>query len=108
VSNPAHSAEKLQEAMDLLNETAREKREELLKLIDEKYTDLKSALVDAAQASAGLVSKEGELVAGTAKDAVTTADQSVHKHPWCYIGGAAAVGLIIGLLLKGHCPREAS
>ena len=106
MSNPAHSPEKLHEAMDLLNEAAREKREELLKLIDEKYTDLKSALGDAAQASAGLVGKEGELVADTAKNAITTTDQSVHKHPWFYIGGAAAVGLVLGLLLRGQCRRE--
>ena len=99
MTHTTHSADKLHEALALLNEAAKEKREEVQRLIAEKYTDLTSVLGDAAQASGHWLKKEGNLVADTAKEAASTADESVRKHPFYYIGGAAAVALILGLLL---------
>jgi ElaB/YqjD/DUF883 family membrane-anchored ribosome-binding protein len=95
------STEKLNEALAHLNEAAKERREELQKLLAEKYTDLRSAFGGAVNTSSDWVKEQGREVGDTAKLAASTVDHSVRKHPWYYVGGAAAVGLLIGLLV-GH------
>jgi ElaB/YqjD/DUF883 family membrane-anchored ribosome-binding protein len=102
MTQTAASTEKLNEALAHLNEAAKERREELNKLLAEKYTDLKSALGGAAGASAGWVKEQGKEVGDTAKLAASTVDHSVHKHPWYYVGGAAVGALILGFLLGRH------
>jgi ElaB/YqjD/DUF883 family membrane-anchored ribosome-binding protein len=99
MTHVTHSAEKLEEALALLNEAARDKREEVKKLITDKYTDLTSALSDAADASGQWLKKEGKLATDSTKEAASTVNESVHKHPWPYIGGAAVGTLILGLIL---------
>lgn len=91
--------EKLHEALAHLNEAAKERREELQKLVSDKYTDLWSALGGAAQASASWVGEQGREVGATAQLAAATVDRSIRKHPWYYVGGAAVGGLLIGLLV---------
>jgi ElaB/YqjD/DUF883 family membrane-anchored ribosome-binding protein len=98
MSLPKDSPEKLDEALAHLNEAARERRGELQKLLAEKYTDLWSAFGGAAQASANWVGEQGKEVGATARLAAVTVNHSVRKHPWYYVGGAAAGGLLIGLL----------
>ncbi|MFO7675665.1 MAG: hypothetical protein R6X12_05080 [bacterium] len=100
MSHMKDNPEKLDEALAHLNEAARERREELRKLLTEKYTDLWSALGGAAHASADWVGEQGKEVGATARVAATTVDHSVRKHPWYYVGGAAATGLLIGLLAR--------
>ena len=95
------STEKLNEALAHLNEAAKERREDLHKLLNERYTDLKSALGGAANASADWVKEHGREVGDSAKLAATTVDHSVRRHPWYYVGGAALGGLLVGLLI-GH------
>ena len=99
MTHTATSAENLHEAMRLLNEAARGKREELQELLGEKYSDLRSVLGDASQASLGWIKHTGEVVAGTAKKAAGTVNDSVHEHPWPYIGAAALGALILGFML---------
>ncbi len=96
------STEKLNEALAHLNEAAKERREELNKLMAGKYTDLKSALGGAAGASADWVKEQGKEVGDTAKLAASTVDRSAHMHPWYYVGGAALGGLLLGFLLGRH------
>jgi ElaB/YqjD/DUF883 family membrane-anchored ribosome-binding protein len=93
--------ESLHEALAHLNEAAKESREEIRKLVNEKYTDLRDTLAGAAQASAGWVKEQGTEVADKTKMTATAVDKSVHRNPWAYIGGAAAAGLVLGLLI-GH------
>jgi len=102
MTHTAANTEKLNEALAHLNEAAKERREELDKLIAEKYTDLKSALGGAAGASAGWVREQGREVGDAAKLATSTVDHSAHEHPWYYVGGAALGGLLLGFLLGRH------
>jgi len=96
------STEKLNEALAHLNEAAKERREDVQKLLAEKYTDLRSAFGGAAHASADWVREQGREVGDTAKLAASTVDHSVRKHPWYYVGGAALGGLLLGFLLGRH------
>lgn len=92
-------ADKLNEALFYLNEAAKERREDLQKLLADKYTDLGAAFGAVANASAGWVKEQGREVGDTAKLAASTVDDSVRSHPWYYVGGAALAGVLIGLLV---------
>ena len=98
MTNARATSESLNEALSHLNEASKERREEVQKLIDEKYTDLKHAFGGVARASAGWVKEQGREVGDTAKLATSTVDHSVRRYPWAYFGGAAATGFLVGLL----------
>ena len=65
----------------------------------EKLHDAMTSLNEAAHASTGWIKHKGEAVADTAKKAASTVNDSVHKHPWPYIGSVALGALILGFLL---------
>lgn len=83
---------KLAEALELLNEAARDKRDEVKELLTDKYHHIKETM-----------SKEGQemLVKGQEKlyEAVRDTDLRAHKDPWPFIAGAAAVSLMVGYLM---------
>jgi ElaB/YqjD/DUF883 family membrane-anchored ribosome-binding protein len=101
MSETTHSAETLNEALALLNQAAKEKRGEVEKLVNDKYTDLKSLLGGSAQASAEWLKAKGKVASETMQEAALDVNESVHQHPWYYIGGAAFGALILGYML-GH------
>ena len=94
--------DKLNESLAHLDQAARERREELNKLLTDKYTDLKSAVGEAAGASAVWLKEQGREVGDKAGQVARSVDHSVHGHPWYYIGGAALGGLLLGFLLARH------
>jgi ElaB/YqjD/DUF883 family membrane-anchored ribosome-binding protein len=97
---------KISEALDLLNEAAREKGDELKGLMSNKYAHIKEAMAagvdhgkevlkhtqDFAQES---INQGKEKVIEIAGDV----DKRVHKDPWVYIAGAAAASLLLGYLI---------
>lgn len=90
---------KINDALELLNEAAREKKLELQAAMEHKYTDLSSSFREFTDQ---VKSRAGEkLRAGKQKvvDVATDVDTSVHTHPWAYIGGASAAALMVGFLL---------
>ncbi len=91
---------RISEALELLNEVARDKKTELEAVVRSKYTDLTelmSALGDQVKSRAA-----ARFEAGKQKvvDVAGDVDESVHRNPWAYIGGAALAGLLLGLLLS--------
>ena len=90
---------KIDEALELLNEMAREKRSELKGMVSEKYGHLKAALggtADKAQDQAREAFARGEEKLG---EFTSKIDENVHKNPWPYLGGTALGFLILGTLL---------
>jgi ElaB/YqjD/DUF883 family membrane-anchored ribosome-binding protein len=94
---------KINEALELLNESAKEKKAELLGMVAGKYSNLKSALGLGAGGAAEKLraqAREGyALGEEKVKEFASKADDAVHKNPWRYIGGAALGFLILGYLL---------
>lgn len=96
---------RINEALELLNAVARDRKSELEAAVRDKYADFKS-LVSAlgAEAKSRAVDK---VEAGKQKavDVAKDVDESVHRNPWAFIGGAALTGLLLGLLL-GRSRRD--
>jgi ElaB/YqjD/DUF883 family membrane-anchored ribosome-binding protein len=88
---------KINEALELLNELAKEKKAELLGMVTEKYSSLKSAL----NGTAGKLEEQARetLAQGEAKarEIASKVDDDVHKNPWPYLAGTALGFLVLGL-----------
>lgn len=80
----SHVAEKVKEALELLNEASGEKKDEILRKLRNVYADIKDA---------------EERVVEKAQDAARDINVKVHNNPWPYVGAAALGGVVIGLLI---------
>ena len=107
------SSEKIAEALKLLEEAAQQKKSELKSAMSDKYTHLKSVIVEAESSLAKSLAearKHAIEVAVHAKDVsvekareiANDVDKNVHQNPWAYIGGTAVVGL---LLMRDRKPQ---
>jgi ElaB/YqjD/DUF883 family membrane-anchored ribosome-binding protein len=89
---------RIAEALELLNEAAKDKKDELKHLISHKFGDLKSLV----EGVAGKVQRETvdtyEHGKEKIEDVLSEVDKSVHKNPWPYIGGVAVFALFLGYL----------
>jgi hypothetical protein len=88
-------AHKIEEALNLLNQAAKEKKEDLLKSVNEKYSHLRDAFANATSQNADTVrqwKKTGERFIRDGKekviDTASAIDEQVHRSPWgsCWEG----------------------
>lgn len=104
------SSEKISEALKLLEEAAREKKDELKSAITDKYSHLKDVIVETESSLAKSLSdarKHAVDAAVHAKDVsvekareiADDVNKNVHQNPWPYVAGTAAVGLLLGYIL---------
>ena len=86
---------KISEALELLNEAAREKKDELKSLMANRYAHIREAM------SSGLEHGKEVIIQGKekVKEMAVDVDKRVHKDPWIYIAGAAAASLLLGYLM---------
>ena len=97
---------KIQDALDLLNDAAEEKKEEVYEMIGDKYDSLRGIFETAVhngQGAAVYAQKQiNKSLHEEEKKIRQTAAQwgkKIRQEPWKYLGAAAAGSLIIGLLL---------
>ncbi len=100
------SSKKFEEALQLLNDAAKEKKDEIQNLLSDKYTDIRKIIeqtasqqkqnLKRAQRVAGEWIEEGE---ETLRDVAAEVDENVHENPWPYIGGVAIGALLLGFIL---------
>jgi ElaB/YqjD/DUF883 family membrane-anchored ribosome-binding protein len=90
---------RINEALDLLNAAARDKKVELQAAMENKYTDL-SSVVSAFAGEMGSRANE-QYQAGKQKvvDVATNVNKCVHNNPWAYVGGAAVAATLVGYML---------
>lgn len=102
----SNSSKKFEEALHILNEAAKEKKEEIQDLLGDKYTHIKDAIQEATEdklkelnrfkkTAQKAIEEGGEKFAEVAQDL----DEKVHENPWPYIGGAALGALLLGYIL---------
>lgn len=83
-----HKTDKIHEALDLLNEAAKEKGEELYEIAEDKYSHIKDAFLSSAGNGKAFLNREQRKLA-----------KSLQHNPWPYVGAAALSALVIGLVL---------
>ncbi|NMC43425.1 MAG: hypothetical protein GYA46_05855 [candidate division Zixibacteria bacterium] len=96
---------RINEALELLNSVARDKKAELQSAIENKYADLSSVVSSFAGKMKSQAVEKYEVGKQKVVDVASDIDKSVHKNPWAYIGGAAFAGLVFGFLL-GRSRRD--
>ena len=92
-------AKKISEALELLEEVAKDKKAELQSLVSEKYDSLKSVLGDAAEGLQEQGRETYEHGIEKVKDLASRSVENVRRHPWPYLGGTAIGFLILGFFL---------
>ncbi len=104
--NGNSSDKKINEALELLNEAALEKKDEIQRLLSDKYQNAKEIFQEAAEqgrdrfdqvkeAAEQALENSGDALKQIAEDI----DKDARKNPWAYIAGAAVVTLLLGYIL---------
>jgi len=97
---------KISEALELLNEAAKEKRDELKGLMVNKYSHIREAMTAGVEHGKEIlkhtkdITQEG--IAEGKEKVIAMAgevDKRVHKDPWTYIAGTAVASLLLGYLM---------
>ena len=97
---------KIVEALELLNEAAKDKKDELKGLFTDKYSHIKQMMVAGTEQGKRFLDTAEHLTQDTIiegkemiKRVVIEADKRAHKDPWPYITSAAALSLVFGYLM---------
>ena len=107
-----NSNKKFEEALNLLNEAAKEKKDEIQGLLGDKYNHIKEAIQEVSsdkmkefnrfkKTAHAAMEEGGEKL----KEVTTDLDEKVHENPWAYIGGAAFGALLLGYIF-GSSKRQ--
>jgi ElaB/YqjD/DUF883 family membrane-anchored ribosome-binding protein len=98
--------DQIEEALELLNAAAQEKKEEVFELLGDKYEHLKEFFESAAHNGAAIAGRTKEQIAKSLhqeekklKEVAAELDEKVHKDPWAFMGGVALGSLVLGLIL---------
>ena len=106
------SSENIAAALTLLEEAAKQKKDELRMVMSDKYTNLRglimehdsslmNSLSDARKHVVEAAVHAKEVGLEKAREIARDVDKSVHQNPWPYIAGSAVVSVLLGYIL-GH------
>jgi len=105
----AITAEKINEALKLLEDAAKENKDQILCATTGKFENLKCAILDekglkerlalAAHKAAEMAASLKEAAADKTREIAGAIDQNVRKNPWPYVAGVAVGALMLGFLL---------
>ena len=101
------SSENIAAALKLLEEAAKQKKDELRTLMSDKYTNLRSLIMESESSlmESLTTAKDHALEAASdvkeasvekAREIARDVDKNVHQNPWPYIAGSAVVGVLLG------------
>ena len=89
---------KIDEALELLNEVAKDKEADLMGMVSEKYSNLKAAFNGVAEKFQHHAQETYAQGKEQMQELATQMDGDVHKNPWPYLGGTAIGFLILGFI----------
>lgn len=104
------SKENFTTALKLLEEAAKQKKEELTAVMSDKYTNLRSLILEkegnlaksfttARDQAVDMAEHVRDAGIEKAREIADDVDKSAHQNPWPYIGGSALVGVLIGYIM---------
>jgi len=104
------SSENIGAALKLLEEAAKQKKDELRTIMSDKYTNLRSLILENETSLMESLTtvKDHAFEAATdvkeagvekAREVARDVDEGVHQNPWPYIGGSAVVSVLLGYIL---------
>jgi ElaB/YqjD/DUF883 family membrane-anchored ribosome-binding protein len=104
------SSENIAAALRLLEETAKQKKDDLRTLMSDKYTNLRSLIMEnesslmeslttAKDHAFEAASDVKEAGVEKAREIARDVDMGVHQNPWPYIAGSAVVSVLLGYIL---------
>ena len=93
------STDKINEALRLLDEAARDKKHELRDLMGNQYHHLRDAVVEGEHNLIRIAARAKDEGVEKAKQAAGDVDKHVRDHPWPYIGGVAVTALLVGYIM---------
>lgn len=112
-SESTNGHKKLSDALQVLNDAATEKKEEIQGLLNDRYKDLRTFVRHTAASNRKAIKKfrrsaEDLIEEGQERitDAATNVDKNVRKNPWAYIGTAAGVAIVVGFLMGRSNRRD--
>lgn len=102
--------EKISEALKLLEDAARQKKDELKSALSDKYTHLRDLIVeteggvvkslsDARRHAIGAAAHAKDVGVEKARELARDVDKNVRNNPWPFIAGSVGVGLLLGYIL---------
>ncbi len=109
-SAPIKEENKISEALDLLEEAAKEKKDDITEMLASKYANLREAIVGASKVT-GVAAEDAAARAKEAlghaydvsrekvKQTADVVDAQVHSTPWPFVGGVALLSLMFGYIL---------
>jgi len=99
-------AQKINEALELLNEAAHGQKKEFSDLLSDKYGDLKKAVMelegnveDSAREGVDRLRELKEAAASQARNTASQVDRRAHEDPWKTLGWSVVGAFVAGLLL---------
>jgi ElaB/YqjD/DUF883 family membrane-anchored ribosome-binding protein len=104
------TSENIADALNILEDAAVQKKDELKRVIADKYVNLRGMIMESEKGfiktltNAKTQAVEAVLHAkelGTEKglELAKGLDKNVHVNPWPYIGGTAVIGLLLGFII---------
>jgi len=104
------SSENIAAALKLLEEAAKQKKDELRTLMSDKYRNLRSLILEdeSSLMESLTAAKDHAFEAATdvkeasvekAREIARDVDKGVHQNPWPYIAGSAVVSVLLGYIL---------
>jgi ElaB/YqjD/DUF883 family membrane-anchored ribosome-binding protein len=100
------STKKFEEALQLLNEAARDKKDEIQNLMSDKYSSIRDLVRETAAKQKKNIKKVQEGAeewwdesSEKLGEAATQLDEKVRDNPWPYLGGVAVGALLLGFIL---------
>lgn len=100
-SNP-EKFRSLSHALGVLNEAADDSAQEIRRMVNTDYYKLKSVLSEVKPSIKNAFGEIKEVATDSViqtKEAAHKVDESVHQHPWMYLGGVALTSVLAGFLM---------
>ena len=100
------SQKKFEDAIDLLNQAAKDKKGEIENLLGDKYDSIREAIEEAVSKNKTHFNRVKKLVESSIdqgqsqlKQKKGQIDKEVRDNPWKYLGGTAAGALLLGFIM---------